>query len=109
MKKILKIILKKKKPIIIMIIAVINLAINDIIYPLYVRTRKHGDRMKLKKINGSRRIKDIFIDSKIPLGERDTWPIVVDSCDNIIWIPGIKKSKFTKQKNESYDIILRYN
>ena len=82
---------------------------SDIIYPLYVRTRKHGDRMKLKKINGSRRIKDIFIDSKIPLGERDTWPIVVDSCDNIIWIPGIKKSKFTKQKNESYDIILRYN
>lgn len=36
-KKILKIILKKKKPIIIMIIAVINLAINDIIYPLLNR------------------------------------------------------------------------
>ena len=82
---------------------------NDIVYPLYVRTRKHGDRMKLKKVNGSRRVKDIFIDAKIPLGERDTWPIVVDSCDNIIWIPGIKKSKFTKQKNESYDIILRYD
>ena len=82
---------------------------SDIVYPLYVRTRKHGDRMKLKKIDGSRRIKDIFIDAKIPLRERDTWPIVVDSCDNIIWIPGIKKSKFTKQKNESYDIILRYD
>ena len=82
---------------------------SDIVYPLYVRTRKHGDRMKLKKINGSKRLKDIFIDAKIPLSERDTWPIVVDSCDNIIWIPGIKKSKFTKQKNESYDIILRYD
>ena len=81
----------------------------DIVYPLYVRTRKHGDRMKLKKVNGSKRLKDIFIDAKIPLSERDTWPIVVDSCDNIIWIPGIKKSKFTKQKNESYDIILRYD
>ena len=82
---------------------------SDIVYPLYVRTRKHGDRMKLKKVNGSKRLKDIFIDAKIPLSERDTWPIVVDSCDNIIWIPGIKKSKFTKQKNESYDIILRYD
>lgn len=81
----------------------------DIVYPLYVRTRKHGDRMSLKKINGSKRLKDIFIDAKIPLSERDTWPIVVDSCDKIIWIPGIKKSKFTKQKNESYDIILRYD
>ena len=82
---------------------------SDIVYPLYVRTRKHGDRMKLKKVNGSKRLKDIFIDAKIPLSERDIWPIVVDSCDNIIWIPGIKKSKFTKQKNESYDIILRYD
>ena len=82
---------------------------SDIVYPLYVRTRKHGDRMNLKKINGSKRLKDIFIDAKIPLSERDTWPIVVDSCDKIIWIPGIKKSKFTKQKNESYDIILRYD
>lgn len=81
----------------------------DIVYPLYVRTRKYGDRMKLKKMNGSKRIKDIFIDAKIPISERDTWPIVVDSCDKIIWIPGIKKSKFTKQKNESYDIILRYD
>ncbi len=81
----------------------------DIVYPLYVRTRKYGDRMKLKKINGSRRVKDIFIDAKVPLEERDTWPIVVDSCDKIIWIPGLKKSKFTKQKNENYDIILRYD
>ena len=55
---------------------------SDIVYPLYVRTRKHGDRMKLKKVNGSKRLKDIFIDAKIPLSERDTWPIVVDSCDN---------------------------
>ncbi len=82
---------------------------SDIVYPLYVRTRKYGDRMKLKKINGSRKINDIFIDAKIPIDERDTWPIVVDSCDEIIWIPGIKKSKFTKQKSESYDIILRYD
>ena len=82
---------------------------SDIVYPLYVRTRKHGDRMSLKKINGSKRLKDIFIDAKIPLSERDTWPIVVDSCDKIIWIPGIKKSKFTKQKNETYDIILKYD
>ena len=82
---------------------------SDIVYPLYVRTRKYGDRMQLKKINGSRRIKDIFIDKKIPIAERDIWPIVVDSCDKIIWIPGIKKSKFTKQKNENYDIILKYD
>jgi bifunctional protein TilS/HprT len=80
----------------------------DIVYPLYVRTRKYGDKMQLKK-SGTRRIKDIFIDQKIPSEERDKWPVVVDSCDKVIWIPGIKKSKFTKQKNETYDIILKYD
>ncbi len=77
--------------------------------PLYVRTRKYGDKMYLKKIDGARKIKDIFIDCKIPASDRDTWPIVVDSEDKIIWIPGIKKSKYTKLKSEKYDIIYKYD
>ena len=82
---------------------------SEIELPLYVRTRHLGDTMLLKKINGKKKIKDIFIDSKVPLNQRDNWPIVVDCKGNIIWIPGIKKSKFCKQKNEKYDIIFKYN
>ena len=77
--------------------------------PLYVRTRKFGDKMFLKKTDGARKVKDIFIDCKIPANLRDTWPIVVDSEDRIIWIPGIKKSKYTKLKSEKYDIIYKYD
>ena len=40
---------------------------------------------------------------------RDSWPIVVDSLDRVVWIPGVKKSKFDKKKNEDYDIILKYS
>ncbi len=75
--------------------------------PISVRTRRHGDKIALKN-SGHRRIKDIFIDSKIPFDQRDKWPIVVDASGQIIWIPGIKKSKKVKQKNETYDIILKY-
>ena len=82
---------------------------SEISLPLYVRTRKLGDKMYLKKIDGYRKVKDIFIDCKVPVKDRDKWPIVVDSKDKIIWIPGIKKSKFTKQKNEKCDIILKYS
>ncbi|MDD6878808.1 MAG: tRNA lysidine(34) synthetase TilS [bacterium] len=85
-----------------------RLKYDDVTFPLYIRTRRSGDKMLLKKIDGSKKIKDIFIDSKINKEDRDKWPIVVDSLDNIIWIPGIKKSKFTKSKVEKYDIILRY-
>ena len=54
------------------------------------------------------KVKDIFIDSKIPTRDRDLWPIVVDSKGKIVFVPGLKKSKFDKTNNEFYDIILKY-
>lgn len=80
----------------------------ELTLPLYVRTRKDGDRMYIKNMQGSKKIKDILIDLKIPIEERNSWPIVVDSKENIVWIPGLKKSKFDKEKNEKYDIIIKY-
>ena len=60
--------------------------------PLVVRTRKNGDRIAIKGLNGSKKVKDIFIDEKIPLTERAVWPIVEDGNQEIVWIPGLKKS-----------------
>lgn len=88
---------------------VCRLLSEEITLPLYVRTRRLGDKMKLKKVNGTKKLKDIFIDAKVSKALRDEWPVVVDSKGNILWIPGIKKSKFSKQKYETYDIILKYN
>ena len=76
--------------------------------PLYVRNRKVGDRIELKGMLGRKKIKDIFIDSKIAGVEREMWPIVVDSSEKIVWIPGLKKSKYDKSKEETYDIIIKY-
>ena len=81
----------------------------DIVLPLIVRTRKMGDKIKVKGLNGTKKIKDIFIDKKVDLLQRDAWPIVVDSIGNVVWIPGIKKSKFDKKKSDDYDIILKYS
>lgn len=81
----------------------------EVVLPLIVRTRKVGDRMMVKGMDGSRKVKDIFIDKKIKLEDRDAWPVVTDSKNRIVWIPGIKKSKFDKKKTESYDIILEYH
>ena len=77
--------------------------------PLYVRNRNNGDKMVIKNSKGTKKIKDIYIDSKINIEKRDSEPIVVDSNGNIIWLPGLKKSKFDKAKTEEYDIILWYN
>ena len=65
--------------------------------------------MIVKNMKSPKKIKDIFMDSKLPKEERETQPLLVDSNDNILWIPGIKKSKFDKANKENYDIILWYN
>ncbi len=81
----------------------------EVVLPLIIRTRRVGDKMYVKGLNGSRKVKDIFIDKKISIKNRDMWPIVVDSSGRIVWIPGLKKSKFDKKKIENYDIILKYD
>ena len=57
-----------------------------------VRTRKEGDRMRVKGLNGRKKLKDIFINEKIPMYKRNNWPVVVDQTGQIIWLPGLKKS-----------------
>ena len=81
----------------------------DITLPLYIRNREDGDYIILKGSNNRKKIKEIFIEKKLPLKKRNNYPLLVDSNNNIIWIPNIKKSKFCKKKNENYDIIIRCN
>lgn len=80
----------------------------EIEFPLFVRTRKEHDKMEVKGLNGSKKIKEIFINSKVPEHTRMSYPIVTDKTGKIVWLPGVKKSKFDKTKEEKYDIILRY-
>ena len=81
----------------------------DVVLPLIVRSRRIGDKIAVKGLNGSKKVKDIFIDKKISLIDRDLWPVVVDSAGTVVWIPGLKKSKFDKKINDYYDIILKYS
>ena len=87
---------------------VIKLSSEEVTIPFHVRTRKNGDKMEIKGLNGTKKIKNIFIDSKIPTKERELYPILTDSTGNIIWLPGLKKSKFDKSKTKNYDIIIKY-
>lgn len=85
-----------------------RLSSKEIKMPLIIRNRRESDKIIVKGLNKYKKVKDIFIDEKIPTIKRNSIPIVVDSENNIVWIPGVKKSKFDKSENEEYDIILRY-
>ena len=80
----------------------------EIALPLYLRNKKSGDFLEVLGLNGKKKVKDIFIEKKIPIRKRESYPLLVDNNDNILWIPNLKKSKFNKKKEEKYDIILKY-
>ena len=70
---------------------------NDIIE---VRYRKEGDKIFLNEKH-SKKIKEIFIDQKIPKDIRDRLPIFLYN-DTIFWIYNVKKAYIPKiNKNES--------
>lgn len=87
---------------------VIRLNSKDLSLPLIVRNRRTGDKMEIKNLGGTKKIKDIFIDEKISPRFRDTIPVVTDQRGCILWVPGVKKSKFDVEKDGIYDIILSY-
>ncbi|WP_010279342.1 tRNA lysidine(34) synthetase TilS [Paenibacillus senegalensis] len=60
--------------------------------PLVIRNRRNGDRMQVFGLNGSKKVKDIFIDAKLPPRKRDHMPLLVDSENSVLWIPGVKRS-----------------
>jgi len=50
-----------------------------------VRSRKINDKIKLFKSNGTKTLKKLFIDDKIPLSEREKIPII-EYEDKIVWV-----------------------
>ena len=58
---------------------------------IIIRYRKDGDKIIPLGLNGSKKIKDIFIDMKIPKEKRDFIPII-EFGENIAWVVGVKLS-----------------
>jgi len=87
---------------------VIKLNSHEITLPLILRNKEEHDEMKVKNLNGTKKVKKIFVDEKIPVRLRNNYPILTDSKNNILWIPGIKKSIFDCYNKDNYDIIIKY-
>lgn len=59
-------------------------------WPLTVRNRQPGDKFRPLGMEGSKKIKDFFIDEKVPSSQRDKIPIVVDNGGGIVWVAGMR-------------------
>jgi len=59
--------------------------------PLKVKGKKKGDRLVTFGAEKTKKLKDLFINKKIPQVLRDVYPVIYDK-EGIIMVPGIKRS-----------------
>lgn len=80
-----------------------NICYNMDMFPLKLRTRKDGDKIKLK--SGIKKVKDYLIDQKIGILEREDILILEDKDENVLSIVGLVNSSLTKTCD--YSILIR--
>lgn len=64
----------------------------EVTLPIVVRVREAGDKINPKGMTGSKKLSRIFIEEKISLAKRESWPVVTNNEGEVIWLPGLKKS-----------------
>jgi tRNA(Ile)-lysidine synthase len=57
--------------------------------PFTVRGRQPGDRLRPAGLGGSKSLQDLFVDRKVPRGERDRTPVVTGADGRIVWVVGL--------------------
>ncbi|MGJ9385075.1 tRNA lysidine(34) synthetase TilS [Salipaludibacillus sp. CF4.18] len=73
--------------------------------PLFVRSRENGDRISIIGSEGTKKLKDLFIDHKIPRRDRGLWPIITDSHGTILWVPFLRRSSEALIDKKSVNIL----
>ncbi|WP_208587308.1 tRNA lysidine(34) synthetase TilS [Gracilibacillus suaedae] len=78
------------------------------LFPLSMRVRMPGDRIKVRGLNGRKKVKDIFIDEKVPVFLRDSWPLIFGADGTLLWIVGLKKAEIEQEGSVGKYISLTY-
>jgi tRNA(Ile)-lysidine synthase len=64
-------------------------------FPLTVRNFRPGDRLAPLGLNGTQKVKKIFIDRKIPRENRMRYPLLLCG-DSVLWVAGLRQSETGK-------------
>ena len=55
---------------------------------LFVRNWRPGDALRPIGLGGTKKLQDLFVDRKVSRVARHRLPLVVDSHDRVVWVPG---------------------
>ena len=59
-------------------------------FPLRFRRRRPGDRIRL--VYGTKKLKKVLGEARVPLSERDRVPVLVDDAQRVLWLPGVART-----------------
>jgi tRNA(Ile)-lysidine synthase len=71
---------------------------------LRVRNFRHGDRFQPLGMAGRKKIKDLFIENKVPLSIRARWPLLTMGHE-ILWVPGYGRSGIARVHEKSAFVV----
>ena len=72
---------------------------------LYIRHRKNGDTFAPFGMKGHKKIKDFFMDEKVPKDQRDQIWLICDDA-KIVWVHGMRLNEQCKITKETENILL---
>lgn len=64
--------------------------VEGIAFPLTVRNWRPGDRIRMAY--GSKKLKKMFLEERIPVGDRPRIAVLVDASGAVLWVPGVARS-----------------
>ena len=68
-------------------------------FPLLVRSREPGDRIRLS--GGTKKLKKLFLEARIPSDHRGHIPVVVDAAGEVLWVPGVARAEETVERGST--------
>ncbi len=71
---------------------------------IFIRNRQNGDFLQIDAVGGHKKLKNYFIDKKIPKEERENVLLLADG-NHIIWIVGDRISEYYKVRQDTTKIL----
>jgi len=77
---------------------------DNITFPLNLRSPRPGDRFQPLGMAGEKKVKDLFIDCKIPAAQRKRIPLLFKE-DRLLWVAGVRLDNRARLKPETQHVL----
>lgn len=72
---------------------------------LTFRNAAKGDRIASFGMRGSKLVSDLLREAGVPVPLRSGYPVAVDSRDRVIWVPGVRRSRYLCVRPEEDEVV----